>query len=192
MATTTPGVVAGIAGAYLVAAAITNQNPLDGIRKALTGGGQVAAITTPLPAGSSPVFGIGAGGQVSAAAAQQAAPYATGTSAPQLVTIGGGFKLAPPAANAYRAASMAFGAPLPITDAYRTPAQQAACHAAKPGVCAPEGSSLHERGLAIDLDTSRLPTPDAAQKANQALTINGWVQFSPAGEPWHYSYGVRG
>lgn len=68
---------------------------------------------------------------------------------------------------------------------YRTPAEQSALRASKPGLAAPEGSSFHQEGLAIDL-ASALQNPQAFAALRQA----GWNQL--AGEPWHWSYGVSG
>lgn len=70
---------------------------------------------------------------------------------------------------------------------YRNPQEQANLYASKPGVAAPPGSSYHQEGLAIDL-ASALQNARVAQALQQA----GWNQFSPQGEPWHWSYGVTG
>ena len=107
----------------------------------------------------------------------------------QLVPIGyKAHSLAPIAAPAYAAASRAFGAPIPVTDSYRTAAQQAACHAAKPTTCAASGTSMHELGLAIDVDTSIVNPNDP--KLVAALTGAGFCRYSPSVEPWHWAYGV--
>ena len=70
---------------------------------------------------------------------------------------------------------------------YRSTAEQAALRAAKPGLAAPVGGSYHQEGLAIDLAA-------ALQNARFARLMRaaGWNQFSPSGEPWHWSFGVRG
>ena len=70
---------------------------------------------------------------------------------------------------------------------YRSPQGQANIYAAKPGLAAPPGSSYHQEGLAIDL-AAALQNARASQLLRQA----GWNQFSPGGEPWHWSYGVTG
>lgn len=68
---------------------------------------------------------------------------------------------------------------------YRTPAEQAALRASKPGLAAPEGSSFHQEGIAIDLAS-------ALQNAQTfaALRRAGWNQLE--GEPWHWTYGAYG
>lgn len=74
-----------------------------------------------------------------------------------------------------------------ITDSYRSPAQQAAAYAAKPGLAAPPGTSYHQQGLAVDAGWwSDHPL------LVRLLTQAGWNRFSPSGEPWHWSYGVTG
>ena len=70
---------------------------------------------------------------------------------------------------------------------YRSTEEQAALRSAKPGLAAPVGGSYHQEGLAIDL-ASVLQNPQVSQLLQQA----GWNQFSPGGEPWHWSYGVTG
>ena len=69
---------------------------------------------------------------------------------------------------------------------YRTYAQQAADYARDPHRFAPPGKSLHEYGLAIDVNTGYLSShPDVRRQ----LLANGWYQERPD-EPWHFSYGV--
>lgn len=63
---------------------------------------------------------------------------------------------------------------------YRTPQQQADIYARKPGVAAPPGRSLHQRGLAVDL-----PSQLQTQAFFNILRGLGWSQL--AGEPWHWS-----
>jgi D-alanyl-D-alanine dipeptidase len=117
-----------------------------------------------------------------------AKPFLTG---PQPATVPIGYtshRLVQPAANAYRAAGKAYGSTIPITDSFRTTAQQEQCHREKPTLCAVPGRSMHERGLAIDIDTGKVNPNDP--KLLAALTGTGWRRFSPTGEPWHWSYGV--
>lgn len=70
---------------------------------------------------------------------------------------------------------------------YRSPQEQANIYAQKPGLAAPPGSSYHQEGLALDL-AQALQNARASKLFQQA----GWNQFSPSGEPWHWSYGVTG
>jgi len=106
---------------------------------------------------------------------------------PRLVQVGG-VTLARPAARSLRDIIQDLN--LQGTDfggGYRSPQEQAALVASKPGLAAPVGSSYHQEGLAIDLAA-------ALQNARveRALAQAGWNQFSPSGEPWHWSYGVTG
>ncbi len=72
-----------------------------------------------------------------------------------------------------------------IDESYRTPGQQAAAYAAKPGVAAPPGSSYHQQGLAVDASWWSDHLANLLQQA-------GWNRFDPSGEPWHWSYQVTG
>jgi D-alanyl-D-alanine carboxypeptidase-like protein len=71
-----------------------------------------------------------------------------------------------------------------IGSSYRTPEEQAALYKQKPGLAAPPGQSLHQRGLAIDLRTDH----PLFEKMRRALEAAGWRQWSPDTEPWHYSF----
>ncbi|MHA7135493.1 M15 family metallopeptidase [Oerskovia turbata] len=91
-----------------------------------------------------------------------------------------------------------FGRPLPMTDTYRSYAQQVSTRAAKPGLAAVPGTSNHGWGLAIDLDAPA-SSPGSAQykwlRANAPLY--GWDNPSwarPGGskpEPWHFEYSAN-
>jgi hypothetical protein len=76
-----------------------------------------------------------------------------------------------------------------LTSSYRTPSEQAALYASKPGLAAPPGTSLHQQGLAIDVDTGYLA---ANPWVRQYLDTHGWSQFDVSKEPWHFSYGTTG
>ena len=67
---------------------------------------------------------------------------------------------------------------------YRTAEEQGNMN---PALAAPVGQSYHQEGLAVDL-ASVLQNPQVSRLLEQA----GWNQFSPGGEPWHWSYGVTG
>jgi secretion/DNA translocation related TadE-like protein len=68
-----------------------------------------------------------------------------------------------------------------IVSGYRTRAEQAALHEAKPDLAAPPGHSNHEIGLAADLG---FPT-DAAERAAHAASSGCGLEFPVSYEPWH-------
>ncbi len=109
---------------------------------------------------------------------------------PSLVTAHG-VTLQSGALTSLEQARRALGLPLlrNVTSSYRTPSQQSALYAQKPGVAAAPGSSYHQQGLAIDLSTALLAQHP---EIRAYLDAHGWNQFSPTGEPWHFSYGVTG
>ncbi|GIV00974.1 MAG: hypothetical protein KatS3mg014_2589 [Actinomycetota bacterium] len=112
---------------------------------------------------------------------------------PELVSWRGVI-LNPAAMASFQEASRALGAPIRVTDSYRTHEQQAAAYARKPGVAAPPGSSYHERGLAIDVDAEAYGGygSPAFRRVVEVLESLGWHRFDPQGEPWHFSYLVTG
>ena len=75
-----------------------------------------------------------------------------------------------------------------VGSTYRTPEQQAALYKQKPGLAAPPGQSLHQRGLAVDLVT----THPLFEKLRRAMLAAGWNQFDADLEPWHLSYKETG
>ena len=79
----------------------------------------------------------------------------------------------------------AAGVPLSaiLAGSYRSNAQQTALYAKDPDRYAAPSYSLHEYGLAIDVNSA------LADKYRQALLNAGWYQ-ERADEPWHFSYGV--
>lgn len=93
-----------------------------------------------------------------------------------------GVTLARPAA---RSLAGIFRPGMDIGGGYRSPGEQSSLYASKPGVAAPPGSSYHQEGLAIDL-ASQFQKP----RWERQLAAAGWNQLP--GEPWHWSYGVRG
>jgi secretion/DNA translocation related TadE-like protein len=68
-----------------------------------------------------------------------------------------------------------------ILSGFRTHAEQAALHEAKPGLAAPPGHSKHELGLAADLG---YPSGGAERSAHLAAPGCG-LTFPMAYEPWH-------
>lgn len=75
-----------------------------------------------------------------------------------------------------------------VGSTYRTPEQQAALYQQKPGLAAPPGQSLHQRGLAVDLVT----THPLFEKLRRAMLAAGWNQFDAGLEPWHLSFRETG
>ncbi|MCZ2836528.1 NlpC/P60 family protein [Modestobacter sp. VKM Ac-2985] len=153
-----------------------------------------ATCSAPLPApGSTPgpvtgAWGGWANGQIPA---------------DQLCSIGGGHRLRCDAAAAYRAMSaayaQAFGAPLCITDSYRSLDAQVDVHHRKPRITAVPGTSNHGWALAVDL-CGGINAFGTAQTAWMQLTAGhfGWLQpdWARSGgqnpEPWHWEYGDLG
>lgn len=104
-----------------------------------------------------------------------------------LVTLPDGHLLAAAPAASYTRMSAAYGSPLPVRSAYRTPAEQDALyygwvhHLPGYAFALPAGTSVHELGYAVDfVDTVWL-----------WLTLHagpyGWYRTNP-GEQWHYEY----
>lgn len=119
---------------------------------------------------------------------------------PELVTMANGFQLDKSAAASFPSVERQYGRSIALSNTYRSPGQQAAAYAkAGPtGTFAPPGTSLHEVGLAVDVDMNRMDVTDPRLVA--AFLDNGWfrqakkVMFNGRmqPEPWHYSYGVPG
>lgn len=193
--------VAGFGGAYLIYAAVTNRSPSEQLRAALTG--QAPPVSSPLtrPAGvGTGTAGGGGTGSTPASTPSTSASFSGSTTTAgtlDLVSIGGVHRLVRGAAAAYEQAVIDYGKPIPITDSYRTAAQQAECYRTKPQYCSPPGHSKHERGEAIDVNqTMNLDEPALVA----ALTKNGWVRRGKVivykgvtrNEPWHWSWGGPG
>lgn len=104
-----------------------------------------------------------------------------------LVTIATGHQLAPGPAASYARMCAAARATLPVTSAYRSTERQAELHAGwvkrLPGYAfaLPPGSSLHERGAAVDFAAG------AYSWLEQHATAHGWRRTNPL-ERWHYEY----
>ena len=111
----------------------------------------------------------------------------------------GGHALRCDAAAAYRAMSAAFaaafGAPICITDSYRTYAGQVRLYGEKPALAAVPGTSNHGWGLAVDL-CGGIQTFGTAQYAWMLANAGrfGWLHPTWADpgngreEPWHWEY----
>lgn len=113
-------------------------------------------------------------------------PISFGDLTPENLVTRRGVTLQAPAMRTLLEAQQRFGHVFPaVTDSYRTMAQQRALYAQKPGLAAPPGQSLHQQGLAIDAGA-------LSNAVSRWLLQHGWNQFSPQGEPWHYSYRKTG
>ena len=101
------------------------------------------------------------------------------------VPLSGRFKGDPGLAAAYQQALSYAGVPIRLNSAGRTHAEQVDLKRRKPTLAAAPGHSLHEKGLAIDVDNWRDP------KVKAALERAGFRQFDARKEPWHFSYGPK-
>lgn len=82
-----------------------------------------------------------------------------------------------------------YGHPITLTGGYRSVAEQARQHALHPDRFVEPGHSLHEVGLAVDINTTTNDVNDA--RLIQAFQENGWYRVGKSG-PMHWSYGVPG
>lgn len=198
------GVLLVAAGAGLVYAAITNQNPLTEARKALSTGS-----TDGRPEPDADGFGFFARLRARVAAgvtdAAEQAQQNAGSSAPtpaiagngswpddpsNLVAIGqGGLKLAEPAAQAFAAWQAAYGQRIPVTDAYRTSSQQNAAggpngnnrFASATGSAHVEGRAvdvnLRALGIVVGANPSTWMQNPAFAKLAQTASAAGWCNY---------------
>lgn len=206
---TVPPVVAWslvTAGIWLVYVSVRGLSPLAELTAALQGGPRpVPPATTTGGAAAQPASSPTIG-QVGGPAL-----VGSGTVQPQLVSISqGGHRLTPTAAAAFATWSRIFGAPIPVTDSYRSTQQQADAYqrsvaAGDPDRFAPPGRSWHERGTAVDVNLTAIganPTGNATQKATwqrlySASVAAGWCNARGPGrgdgkEPWHFTHGGCG
>jgi D-alanyl-D-alanine carboxypeptidase len=111
-----------------------------------------------------------------------------------LTPIGGGHRLAAPAATAFgelAAAARADGISFSVNDSYRSYEQQVDMARRKGlysegGLAARPGTSQHGLGMAVDLDLN--PEAQAWMRANGARF--GFVEDVPR-EPWHWTFKGR-
>lgn len=187
-------------GAWLVYSAVRGLSPLDEIRAALTGQASPGPRIVPDLAGV-PVQPTSPEGAAIAADKAQLAPTGPCRPPSQLVPIGqGSHKLTPAAAQAFQLWQAAYGAPIKLTDSYRTCAAQAEGYKADPTRFAAPGSSLHPKGLAVDVNLAAIgaqPGTATFDRLYSTARQLGW--YNPRGpgrgdgkEPWHFSYGVSG
>lgn len=194
-ATTTAGILAVTVGGGLVWAALTGRSPLDELR---------AALTTGRPSGSTgrrldvdQAAGIGAVVEAGATVGQLAGEAAA--AAGELVPIGqGSHRLTGAAAAAFKRWEAAYGRTIPVTDSYRSYAQQAAGHRADPDRFAAPTSSAHVTGQAVDVNLRALGIlqgrrgESSYDRLYNAAVATGWCSYTKglSGDTWHFSYGV--
>ena len=200
------GVVAAGAGVALIWSAVTGDNPLSELRKALTTGKVDGGAPTPItpeqltraiyttPDSSGTPTTTGPPSQVSPA---------------QRVSIGhGSHTLNPSAASAFRQAEQNYGRPIPITDSSRDYATQAANRKNNPDRFGPADGNAHVEGRAVDVNLPALglnPQGEPSNWANDAgyakllaaMTAAGWCNYQVRNgtakgrtrEPWHFAHG---
>jgi hypothetical protein len=172
------GVAVILLGGMGVYYALTGNDPLDALRRAVSG-------QSPIP---SQTFGTGGFTSKGVTLDPRITEPRGGPPNLRSATVRGTLvELVPSALRGYIEAVKCYGKAIPLTSSYRSHAEQAALYASKPGVAAPPGTSLHERGLAIDVNTANLNS-----QVVECLKRAGWFQGSTFGEPWHFSYGMRG
>jgi hypothetical protein len=174
------GVAVILLGGMGVYYALTGNDPLDALRRAVSG-------QSPIP---SQTLGGSTDGFTTKGVTLDPRIIEPRGGPPNLRTAtvrGTSVSLVPSALRGYIEAVKCYGKAIPLTSSYRSYSEQAALYASKPDIAAPPGSSLHERGLAIDVNTGSLNSSVA-----DCLKRAGFFQGSTFGEPWHFSYGVRG
>ncbi|NDI49009.1 M15 family metallopeptidase [Goekera deserti] len=198
-------------GTVIGASAATQQ---VGVRTLVDG--PTAAVRVTLgPAGSpNPAPELGPGPQTECGAAVPVpgpvepawGGYSNGQIPPaELCPISDVHRLRCDAAAAYTSLSAAyqawFGAPLCVTDSYRSYAAQVEAHVRKPAMTAAPGTSNHGWALAVDLcggiNDSQFDSPQYLWMLANAPRFGWfnpeWAQLGPAGEkaePWHWEFGL--
>lgn len=180
-----------LGGIGLIIAAFKNVSPIQQLRAVLSGSG--SAVRLDAGAGQTqPTFG---GSSIVA--------QVTGNEpAGGLVSIGqGSHRLRGDAAAAFAVWQGQYGAPITLTDSYRSYATQAAGYAKDPKRFAPPDKSEHVKGTAVDVNLAAVGASPpvggkggnaAWQKLYATAVATGWK--NPRGpyngdhaEPWHFS-----
>ncbi len=94
-----------------------------------------------------------------------------------------------------RSYAQVFGAPICVTDSYRSYEEQVAVKAAKPGLAAQPGSSNHGWGMAVDLcdGVQQFGTPTHQWLRDHSMLygffLPAWAQQGGSKpEPWHWEF----
>lgn len=203
----------GATGVGLVVAAVGNRNPLDLVREALTGRGEVRPIAFPRTTSgvdTSTLAGIGlASTPARVDTSTLAGVQAASGNRPATALIGqGGHRLSLAAAPAFRAWEAAYGRTIPVTDSLRSYDEQRAQYERNPRRFGNPDNSAHVAGEAVDVNLTALglnprgATPrewlnDAGYArlvatARAAGFLNYQIERNSTGgkvaEPWHFSY----
>lgn len=191
----------GALGVALLGAAVLNRAPLGVLRSTASGGAPSDAA--PIDSGQRDTAG---GLSVSPDAAADTAGGAPSVGAAGLVSYtnprtpaagdwsGQTYKVAPAALAGLQAWARALGVPgIIITIGYRSPERQAEGHRKDPNQFAAPGSSLHEKGIAVDvhLDAMRKAYGKDTAAVQAAGKLAGWYFVGRSG-PMHASYGKAG
>lgn len=178
-------------GIGLVFSAVRNESPLALLRSVLTGGAverrpiyspEAEATAEDTRTGVGPLAPAGVDG------------------APELVSIGqGGHRLAPEAATAFAKWQAFYGAPIIVTDSYRSFATQLSGHLAEPDRFADPRTSpaMHTRGLAVDVNFGKTTAGESKlgqpryDRLYQTAQLAGFLNYERGlkGDTWHFSYG---
>jgi hypothetical protein len=188
------GWLAGGTGIVLVYSAYKNHSPVDVLRNTLKGDKtSIANISvTPGLGASSAASGIRPTDETDS----RAISISKGAIKPTLVPIPTQPLLLMDidAVASFMKVQWQYGRPIILGNTYRTSKQQSDSYQRDPVHFAPPGHSLHEKGLALDLNTSLMNTEDP--KLISAFESNGWFRRGKVidGKPelWHWSYGVPG
>lgn len=221
--TTFLGFLAAGGGAILLFSAYRNESPFDVVKDALTGD---KSARSKINSGLEPNL-TGSGGAMTPIDDEDATggggggygarfSGGSGTSERRTAAIAAGgtydsgewvkantipkVPLAPVATQSINQVVADYGKPIYVSGGGRSYAQQVLGYNSDPNRFAKPGNSLHEAGLAIDLDQGRMNLENPSLIA--AFTKNGWVRAGKKGdwynngqqipEPWHWSKGIAG
>lgn len=196
----------GAMGAGLLVAAVSNRNPLDVARSALSGSGEVRALVPPPapvesdapPTSTGPTTRLGR--RVLAAGIGSTGPATPADLAP---LDQGSHRLRPAAVAAFRQWEQAFGRDIPITDSWRSYERQAQSHENDRARFASPDRSWHVKGLAVDVNLPAIGSTsgvlnsgdDTYDRLYRAARATGWDTYSDGkagAHTWHFSFGGRG
>jgi hypothetical protein len=196
----------GAGGAGLVYSAVKNEAPIALLRSVISGG---ETERQPIYSGArhiEAVAGVDVQADTSLGNEAQPSPGAQTPCGPpvvnpELVGIGqGSHQLTPKAANAFKRWAALYGAPIYVTDSYRSYAHQKKRHDEEPDRFANPDTScaMHTRGLAVDVDLGRTTSGQSTlgnaryDKLYQTAALAGWCTYGKGKSgthTWHFAYG---